>query len=148
MKRLKEILKSKTFLCYLFIIIVALVMSIPLFQAGIHTGHDGDFHISRTIGTMEEIEHGNSPLVISRFSRNLGFAWNLFYPPVSTIINVFFGFLTNNVVLAMKIFIFITFLFSGITMYQLVKTISKSNLAALLAAILYMTAPYLSLIHI
>ena len=142
MKRLKEILKSKTFLCYLFIIIVALVMSIPLFQAGIHTGHDGDFHISRTIGTMEEIEHGNSPLVISRFSRNLGFAWNLFYPPVSTIINVFFGFLTNNVVLAMKIFIFITFLFSGITMYQLVKTISKSNLAALLAAILYMTAPY------
>lgn len=53
-----------------------------------------------------------------------------------------FALLTNNVVTAMKIFIFITFFFSGTAMYKLVRTISKNNLAALLAALFYMIAPY------
>lgn len=135
-------LKLENTLHYLILIIVAIIMSIPLFQAGIHTGHDGDFHISRTIGTIEQLTHGNSPFIISRFSNNLGFGWNLFYPPVSTLINVIFAILTGNVVTAMKIFIFITFVFSGITMYKLVKTITSNNLAALLAGIFYMIAPY------
>lgn len=48
-------LKSKNIIFYLVIIIVSIIMCIPLFQSGIHTGHDGDFHISRTIGTIEQI---------------------------------------------------------------------------------------------
>ena len=42
----------------------------------------------------------------------------------------------------MKIFIFLTFVLSGIAMYQLVKTISNNKFAAMLSAILYMCAPY------
>ena len=117
-------------------------MCIPLFQQGIHTGDDGEFHISRTIGTIEQITNGKNPFIIDRFSLGFGFPWNLFYPPVSTIINVVFAFLTNNVVTAMKIFIFLTFVLSGIAMYQLVKTISNNKFAAMLSAVLYMCAPY------
>ena len=135
-------LKNKNFINYIIILLFSLVMCIPLFQSGIHTGHDGDFHISRTIGTLEQLSNGNSPFIVSRFSNNLGFAWNLFYPPVSTLINVFFAFLTGNVVTAMKIFIFITFLCSGFSMYKLVKTITNNNLASLIASIFYMIAPY------
>ena len=135
-------LLSKNIIYYLIIIGVALIMCIPLFQEGIHTGDDGEFHISRTIGTIEQIMNGESPFIVERFSRNFGFAWNLFYPPVSTVINVVFAFLTNNVVTAMKIFIFLTFVLSGITMYQLVRTISNNKFAAMLSAILYMCAPY------
>ena len=138
---MKKIL-SNNIMHYLIIVIVALVMCIPLFQPGIHTGDDGDFHISRTIGTIEQILNGNSPFIVERFSRDFGFAWNLFYPPISTIINVVFAFLTNNVVTAMKIFIFLTFVLSGITMYQLVRTISNNKFASLIASILYMCAPY------
>lgn len=137
-----EKIKSKNLLNYLIIIIVSLIICIPLFQEGIHTGHDGDFHISRTIGTIEELKNGNSIFVISRFSNHLGFGWNLFYPPISTFINVIFALLTGNVVIAMKFFIFITFILSGISMYKLVKTLTNNNLSALIASLFYMIAPY------
>lgn len=135
-------LKNKSIIYYFIIIIIALIMCIPLFQAGIHTGHDGDFHISRTLGTIEQLKNGNSPFIISRFSNNLGLAWNLFYPPISTFINVILALITGNVIIAMKIFIFITFVFSGISMYKLVNTLTKNSIAALFAGIFYMVAPY------
>lgn len=90
-KTWKKIL-SKNIIYYLIIIGVALIMCIPLFQQGIHTGDDGEFHISRTIGTIEQITNGKNPFIIDRFSLGFGFPWNLFYPPVSTIINVVFAF--------------------------------------------------------
>lgn len=135
-------LKFRNIYCYLIILLVSIIMCIPLFQFGVHTGHDGDYHISRTLGTIEQITNGTSPFIISRFSNNLGYGWNLFYPPLSTAMNVVFAFLTSNVVTAMKIFIFITFIFSGISMFKLVKTISNNNIAALLSGIFYMIAPY------
>lgn len=135
-------LKINPIFYYILIALFALFICIPLFQTGVHTGHDGDFHISRTIGTIEQIEQGNSPFVISRFSNNLGFGWNLFYPPVNTALNVIFALLTGDVVIAMKIFIFFTFAVSGFSMFAMVKKMFKSNLAALIASILYMFAPY------
>lgn len=127
---------------YILIAVFALLICMPLFQSGVHTGHDGDFHISRTIGTIEQIEEGNSPFIVSRFSNNLGFGWNLFYPPVNTALNVLFALITGDVVIAMKVFIFFTFAVSGFSMFAMVKKIFKSNLAGLIAAILYMFAPY------
>lgn len=135
-------IKNKSYLYYLIILIVALIMCAPLFQEGIHTGHDGDFHISRTIGTIEELQNGNSPFIVSRFSNNLGFGWNLFYPPINTALNVIFAFLTGDVVIAIKVFIFFTFAVSGISMFTIVKKIFKSNTAALISSIIYMIAPY------
>ena len=100
---MKKITRKK-FICYSIILITSIIMCIPLFQNGIHTGHDGEFHISRVFGTVEQIINGNSPFVISRFSNNLGFGWNLFYPPISTIITMIFSLLTNNIILGMKLF--------------------------------------------
>ena len=141
MEKLKKIINSQLFY-YIMIITVAILMSLPLFQSGIHTGHDGDFHISRVIGTVEQIKNGESIFVISRFSKGLGFGWNLFYPPISTLINVLFSFITGNAIISMKIFIFLTFVLSGITMFQCVNSFSKNKFAALFASILYMIAPY------
>lgn len=52
-----EKLKSKNFINYLIIIIASIIVCIPLFQEGIHTGHDGDYHISRTLGTIEQMQN-------------------------------------------------------------------------------------------
>ena len=59
---------KKKIICYTLILITAIIMCIPLFKNGIHTGDDGDFHISRALGTLEQIRNGNSPLVISIFN--------------------------------------------------------------------------------
>lgn len=48
-------IKSKDIVSYLVILIISIIMCIPLFQSGIHTGHDGDYHISRTLGTIEQM---------------------------------------------------------------------------------------------
>ena len=140
MEKIKKIINNK--IQYIIIAIVAVAISFPLFQNGISTGHDGDFHISRTIGTIEQINNSESPFVISRFSRNLGYAWNLFYPPITTIINVMLAFITGEFIVSMKIFIFITIIFSGITMYKLVYDISKNRLYAIISSIIYILVPY------
>lgn len=135
-------ISRKKITCYIVLFLVALFMCIPLFQTGIQISHDGDFHMSRVIGTLEQLKQGNSPFVISRFSNGLGFGWNLFYPPVSTLLTLIFTFLTNNIVLGIKLFIFCTFFLSGITMFQFVQTLTKNKFAGLLAGIFYMIAPY------
>lgn len=133
---------KKKIICYTLILITAIIMCIPLFKNGIHTGDDGDFHISRALGTLEQIRNGNSPLVISRFSNNLGFGWKLFYPPISTYSIVLFTFLTNNVVIGMKIFLIFTFILSGISMFKLVNTLTENDKISLISSILYLIAPY------
>lgn len=140
MKKIKEIVSNK--IQYIIIFIIALLMCLPLFQKGIATGHDGDFHIARTIGTVEQIYNFESPFVISRFSRNLGYAWNLFYPPVTTIINILLSIVTGEFIISMKIFIFITIFFSGIAIYKFIYDISKSRLAAIITSVIYMIVPY------
>ena len=127
---------------YITILIVAIIMCVPLMQKGIQASHDGDFHISRAIGTIEQLEKGERPFVVARFSNELGFGWNLFYPPINTAINVIFAVLTGNAIFAMKLFIFFTFFLSGITMYQFVLEISKNKVAAIFSSLLYMIAPY------
>lgn len=127
---------------YITILIVAIIMCVPLMQKGIQASHDGDFHISRAIGTIEQLEKGESPFVVARFSNELGFGWNLFYPPINTAINVIFAVLTGNAIFAMKLFIFFTFFLSGITMYQFVLETSKNKVAAIFSSLLYMIAPY------
>lgn len=60
-------LKNKNIIYYLILIIIALIMCIPLFQPGIHTGHDGDFHISRTLGTIEQLKQRKQPIYYFSF---------------------------------------------------------------------------------
>jgi len=135
--------KNDKTISYIVIVIIAIILSIPLMKQGMYVSHDGDFHISRTIGTIEQLQAGESPLIISRFSNNLGFGWNLFYPPITTLINVILAIVTNSGIIAIKLFIFLTFAISGMTMFNLVdKITSKNRLSALMASIMYMIAPY------
>lgn len=134
--------KKKKWICYGIILIVATLMCYPLFRDSFFSSHDGDFHMARSFGTLEQIRNGNSIFVIARYSHNLGFAWNLFYPPVSTFISAFFELLSGDVAIGMKCFIFLTYFLSGISMFKLVNDIYKDKKAAIIASVIYMTAPY------
>lgn len=137
--------KKKKWICYGIILVVAILMCYPLFRDSFFNSHDGDFHMARSFGTLEQIKNGNSIFVIARYSHNLGFAWNLFYPPVSTFISAFFELLSGDVKVGMKCFIFLTYFLSGISMFKLVNDIYKDKKAAIIASIIYMTAPYRTL---
>ena len=137
--------KKKKWICYGIILVVAILMCYPLFKDSFFNSHDGDFHMARSFGTLEQIKNGNSIFVIARYSHNLGFAWNLFYPPVSTFISAFFELLSGDVAIGMKCFIFLTYFLSGISMFKLVNDIYKDKKAAIIASVIYMTAPYRTL---
>lgn len=150
MKEKLKLLTRQEFWYYVLIFLMAICLCIPLFQDGMYSSHDGEFHTSRALGTIEQLQNGESPFIIERFSNELGFAWNLFYPPVSTVITSVFGFILGNVVIGMKIFIFLTFFLSGFFMYRFIRTLTRNTwtdkkigyIAALLVSLFYMAAPY------
>ena len=97
-------------------------------------------HIVRGILTDEAIKNKDNTNVLSRLSNGFGYSWNLFYGPFSSFSLVICHFIFRNWILAYKVLLFLGIIFSGISMYFLVKKITKSQNIAMFASILYMTA--------
>lgn len=136
-------LKTKNIPYYIFIIILGIILSAPLFR-GYIDGHDSIFHITRTIGTSIAFQDGQfPPLVTWNFANGFGFSWNVFYPPLANYIMIIIKVLGSfTYVQALNILVMLTMIVSGIEMFLFVKDLTKSRKIALLAAVLYMTAPY------
>lgn len=129
---------------YSFIILIAVIVSIPLFSSNYYIYiDDGIQHICRIMGTYQSITEGQMfPVIMSNFCNGFGYSWNLFYSPFTAYMPLVFHFITNSFVLDIKFFMVLVTIFSGITMYRLMNTITKSKYASLLGAILYVLAPY------
>lgn len=145
---MKKILKNKNILSYLIIFFASIFLCIPLFSKYMDiTTDDGIQHIYRLVGTynsiVESLSKGNIfPVIMSNFCNEFGYSWNIFYSPLTAYIPLIFKVFTNSYILSLKIFIWITVLLSGIFMQKLVKSISKSNVASVISAIIYMSTPY------
>lgn len=145
---MKKILKNKNILSYLIIFFASIFLCIPLFSKYMDiTTDDGIQHIYRLVGTynsiVESFSKGNIfPVIMSNFCNEFGYSWNIFYSPLTAYIPLVFKVFTNSYILSLKIFIWITVLLSGIFMQKLVKSISKSNAASVISAIIYMSTPY------
>ena len=145
---MKKILKNKNILSYLIIFFVSIFLSIPLFSKYMNiTIDDGIQHIYRLVGTNNSIiecfKNGNIfPVIISNFCNEFGYSWNIFYSPLTAYIPLIFKIFTNSYILSLKIYIWLSVFLSGIFMQKLVKNISKSDIASVISAIIYMSAPY------
>jgi uncharacterized membrane protein len=129
--------------CYIVIVILGLILGSPLLVKGLPITHDGIYHVTRAMGTVEAILEGQiPPLVTSSFANGFGYSWNLFYPPVSTYAIVILRIASSSYVNALKLLVILTIIFSGLTMFNMMKEITKSDKISLLSAILYMVAPY------
>lgn len=133
--------------CILFLFLLSFVVCAPLYIQGFFDSHDYWAHAMRLTSTMTGLQDGQFPPLISPTENAFGMSWNLFYGPLSNYIVIFFRILTcwipgASMVLAYKLFIFSTFFFSGYFMFQFVREVSKNENIALLAACLYITAPY------
>lgn len=136
---MKERLKS-----YSFIILIAVIISIPLFSSHYNIYiDDGVQHICRIMGTYQSITEGQPfPVILSQFCNGFGYSWNLFYSPITAYIPLLFHFITSSFVLDIKIFMLFVSILSGITMYELMQTITKNKRISMLAATIYILAPY------
>lgn len=111
-------------------------------------GHDSKYHIETIIG----LEHGNlleflNQKIIPDFASNYGYGAGIFYPQaphyLAAVIYHFLKIFGLGPTAAIKIVYFFAVFFSGFFMYRFLRHNFRRRTPALLAAIIYMTAPYL-----
>ena len=138
-EKLKKVFNTN----YYIILIVSILTIAPLLAKGAIIAHDAVYPVTRAIGTVMALKQGQFlPLITSNFANGFGYSWNLFYPPISTYFVIFARIFTSSYYNATKIVVILSTIFSGIFMYRLVKCVSKNDKISLLAAIIYITAPY------
>ena len=142
---MKEILQEKRKLIdILVIILVALIMGAPLLISNVDVYcDDGIQHIARAFATGQAIKGGSFlGNVIHSFTNGLGYSWNLFYGPVSSIALMLVSIIVRNYIVSYKIVCFIAMTLSGFFMYKFMLALINNRNASLLSSVLYMTFPY------
>ena len=136
--------KIEKYIPYLILISVAIFLSMKLFIKDFNIMiDDGIQHISRIIENYIEISKGNLyPEIFSRMCNNFGYSWNIFYGPLTAFLPLIFKLITNSFIIAMKIYLLITLIASGITMYKFLSISTKNKYIGILGGVLYMSAPY------
>ena len=143
-EKIRRLVEETEFIYYICIILVALVLIIPIFNKKLDVYFDdGIQHIARAFGTIESIkEQGLFPNIISSFTNDFGYSWNLFYGPLSTYGLILMKFISGNFITAYKVFCFLCLALSGIFMYKFLISITKNSNTSLLVSVIYLTFPY------
>ena len=129
---------------YILIIFISIIISIPMFFTKFSMQYDdGVQHICRLIGTAQSIEDGQLfSVIMSNFCNNFGYAQKLFYSPITAYLPLIFKIFNISFTMCLKIFVFLVNIATGLAMYYYMKKITKNELIAILASILYMFVPY------
>lgn len=140
---MKSKIKTKL-IDYIIILIFAIIVSIPMLNEDFNIySDDGIQHIARLMGTTQSIEEGQIiPAIMSNFCNGFGYSWNIFYSPLTAFLPLVFSIFTHSFELILKLFIVLVAFLSGIAMYEFVNKISKNRYAGLMAAMVYIFAPY------
>ena len=149
--KVKKLIHNKTFIASLFIIIVSIIASIPMFNPNFNMQFDdGVQHICRLIGTEQSIKEGEFiPVIMSVFCNNFGYSWNLFYSPITSYLPLIFRLFTSSYEMCLKLFIMAVSIATGFAMYFFMKKFLKGRidekkieLISILGAVLYILFPY------
>lgn len=138
----KKIISNKYF--HFFIIIIASILfSFNFFRLNLSGFNEARIHIMRIASIKDVILNNIFPCFISaKNMMGFGYALNIFYGPLTTYIPILFSFLFNSSIMGLKLFTLLTVILSGITMYNFILKISKRKSVALLASLIYISAPY------
>lgn len=128
---------------FLVILIFAMLGMKALLHPDLFTAHDIWHQVARIYYYYQAINDGQlPPYWISNLSLGLGYPLFFFSYHFPWIISLPFLKIGFDIPVTLKILFFISFLFSGFSMYFFAKTILKKRLAAILSSIIYMWAPY------
>jgi len=128
-----------------WLILLILISLIPLkdfFHPGLPVTHDGQDHVARIANFYQSLSGGN---IIPRWAANLNWGYGhpilMFLYPLPSYLASFFKFLGFNFVDSTKAVFVLSFVFSGIFMYFLLKEIWGRE-SGFIGGLLYMFAPY------
>jgi len=134
----------RTFIDYLVILAFGLIVSAPHFGRLLVAGNDHLFHALRYLGTARALLDGQLvPLVDSSAMYGFGYSPNLFYPPLTAYLAMLTNLVSPNWNIAINLANIITIVLSGFTMYYFMRGVTGNNNSGLIAAVAFMSAPYL-----
>ncbi len=135
--------RSAEYFHFSLIAAVAVYLIYPLLGPGYFVGHEGLGPQYRTFGIAQAVASGQFPAkVLPNLVNGFGYGWSIFYPPLTydlTWLLSAAGFSYTN---SVKLVHFLAIMLSGVFTYALMVRVTGRRDAALLAAVLYMTAPY------
>ncbi len=133
---------SKKYLPFWLLLIIFLASSWPLLQPGMFKIHDFT-HGARVAEMLRSLQNGYFPV---RWSQNFGFGYGMplfqFYAPLPFYIGAVFYWLSNQLLLSVKLLFLLA---NGLTLigaYLLGKKLFNSQIAALVTAFALTLAPY------
>lgn len=142
MLKIKEVLKNEKYYSIIIILIASIFVCIPLMSKNIDmTYDDGIQHIARLMGTYQSIQEGQIS-IMSNFCNGFGYSWNIFYSPITALAPLIFKLLGVSFTTCIKLFMFVVIFLSGYFMYIFTKKVTNNNNVSIVAAILYIFAPY------
>jgi hypothetical protein len=121
--------------------LAALLAILPILIQGPSCGHDFDFHLLSWLEAATQFAHMHYPQWAYTPAWNAGEPRFLFYPPLSWSLGAVLG-LILPWKLVSATFTFIALTLSGFTAHRLAARYASAN-AATLAAVLYLTNPYM-----
>lgn len=143
MKKIIETIKEKTWVHYIIIIIIGLLIALPFLWVQVRKTDDGWLHLIRLIGLNNSITEGEFPYLVTPYlCRNFGYSMLAFYPPIVTYIPYVLGLITGAFNVGIKVFAGLTVVLSGIFMYNLINEATKNKGLSFLSAVIYMIFPY------
>lgn len=127
--KIKELIHNKTIIASLFIIIISIIASIPMFNPNFNIQFDdGVQHICRLIGTEQSLKEGELiPAIMSNFCNGFGYSWNLFYSPLTSYIPLIFRIFTSSYEMCLKLFMMAVSIATGFSMYFFIKKFLKGK---------------------
>lgn len=123
--------------------VVAVYLIYPLLGPGYFVGHEGLGPHYRTFGIAQATASGQFPAkVLPNLVNGFGYGWSIFYPPLTYDLTWLFSAAGLSITDSVKLVHFLAIVLSGLFTYVLMLRVTARRDVALLAAVLYMTAPY------
>lgn len=138
MKKIKNYIKEKKNIIFVFVIVV-FVLSLPLMQYKISIADDHLFHFSRIQSITDCLKNGVFPVKVhTNMANSCGYGAGLFYPNLFLYIPAVINLFISNVAVSYKIFTVIILAALFLLSYISIKAVTKDTKTALLGTILIM----------
>lgn len=141
-KSLTKLKKNSTFLSILLLMLIVTSITFFSIRNGLLRGHDLTFHLSRIKGLKESLQIPDIKALIHPGLYGYGYANGLFYGNLFIYFPAILNLLGLSLCKSYVIFTWICSILTAISMFVLVKRITKSNQASVLASILYTLSAY------